>query len=271
MNDATIATIREQLRVIEAEKGVRVLFACESGSRAWGFESRDSDYDVRFVYAHDPEWYLSLRERRDVIEKSLQVPRPGPTSRGSWLDLDMSGWDVRKALRLFRKGNPPLLEWVNSPVVYADNEGLRRLVAGVQDEFFSPSNSLHHYRGMAGRNFKEYLKGPRVRTKKYLYVLRPLMAMLFLEETHLRPPVDFYDLMGRVEHLVPRAVLAQTKELVRKKRAGHELEMGPRIPALNEWIEGELERDVRADSNDRVDLARLDEIFRIAITERSAL
>lgn len=251
--------IAHALRRIEVEKGVRVLFACESGSRAWGFESADSDFDVRFVYAHPRDWYLSLREPRDVIEREVKVPRPDSTT---WDVLDMAGWDVRKALRLFRKGNPPLLEWINSPTVYEDDGQFARLVRGVQVEFFSPSNSLHHYRGMAGRNFKEYLRGERVRTKKYLYVLRPLLAMLYIEENGTRPPVDFYTLLGRVEHLVPGPVKLATKTLVPQKRTGQELDEGPRLDALNKWIEAELARDVRADSNDKVDLDRLDAIFR---------
>src|SRR5580698_9021306 len=98
--------VRDVLAQLEAERQVRVLFACESGSRAWGFASRDSDYDVRFLYVHRRDWYLSVEARRDVIELPIAE------------DLDVSGWDLRKALRLLRKSNPPLLEWLKSPVVY---------------------------------------------------------------------------------------------------------------------------------------------------------
>ncbi len=98
--------VRTALAQVEAERNVRVLFACESGSRAWGFASRDSDYDVRFLYVHQRDWYLSVEDRRDVIEQPIAE------------DLDVSGWELRKALRLLRKSNPPLLEWLKSPVVY---------------------------------------------------------------------------------------------------------------------------------------------------------
>ncbi|MCE9610243.1 MAG: nucleotidyltransferase domain-containing protein [Chthoniobacter sp.] len=98
--------VRHALAQVEAERNVRVLFACESGSRAWGFASRDSDYDVRFLYVHRRDWYLSVEDRRDVIEQPIAD------------DLDVSGWELRKALRLLRKSNPPLLEWLKSPVVY---------------------------------------------------------------------------------------------------------------------------------------------------------
>src|ERR1700739_4004605 len=95
-----------ELAQVERDQEVQVLYACESGSRAWGFASRDSDYDARFLYVHPREWYLSVEDRRDVIERPLED------------DLDVSGWELRKALRLLRKSNPPLLEWLKSPVVY---------------------------------------------------------------------------------------------------------------------------------------------------------
>src|SRR4051794_14574214 len=97
------------LLAVEHEKDVRVLYACESGSRAWGFASRDSDYDVPFLYVHERDWYLSVDDRRDVLEYPLRD------------ELDVSGWELRKALRLLRKSNPPLLEWLNSPMVYRDD------------------------------------------------------------------------------------------------------------------------------------------------------
>ena len=94
------AEIIAGLSKVAEEEGVRVLYACESGSRAWGFPSSDSDYDVRFIYAHPVEWYLSIRNRRDVIERPVVN------------DIDLSGWDIKKALVLLRKSNPPLLEWL---------------------------------------------------------------------------------------------------------------------------------------------------------------
>ena len=100
MQNEVYQRVRDALAQVEAERKVRVLFACESGSRAWGFASRDSDYDVRFLYVHRRDWYLSVEDRRDVIEQPIAN------------DLDMSGWELRKALRLLRKSNPPLHEWL---------------------------------------------------------------------------------------------------------------------------------------------------------------
>jgi hypothetical protein len=105
-NNEVSERVRNALTRLETEQDVRVLYACESGSRAWGFASQDSDYDVRFLYVHRREWYLSIESRRDVIEEPLCD------------ELDVSGWELRKALRLLRKSNPPLLEWMKSPMVY---------------------------------------------------------------------------------------------------------------------------------------------------------
>ena len=103
-----------RLNAVEKDEGVKILYACESGSRAWGFPSRDSDYDVRFVYVHPAEWYLSidLEKKRDVIERPITD------------QIDLNGWDLRKALGLYRKSNPPLLEWLNSPIVYWETYGV---------------------------------------------------------------------------------------------------------------------------------------------------
>ena len=110
--------IKANLAEIEARENVRIVYACESGSRAWGFPSSDSDYDVRFIYLHPLEWYLSIVDKRDVIEDPITG------------QLDVNGWDLRKALQLFRKSNPPLFEWLNSPIVYLEKYSVasRRLL-----------------------------------------------------------------------------------------------------------------------------------------------
>src|SRR5277367_4761827 len=150
-------SVGEELRRIEQAYDVRVLYACESGSRAWGFASQDSDYDVRFLYVHSRDWYLSIEDRRDVIEEPISE------------SLDISGWELRKALRLLRKSNPPLLEWLKSPVVYAEDgtflAGFRQLAA----EYYSPVRCFAHYLHMASGNARQYLKGETVCLKKYLY------------------------------------------------------------------------------------------------------
>jgi predicted nucleotidyltransferase len=141
-----IDTISSQLKMIEESYQVRILYALESGSRAWGFASLDSDYDVRFLYVHPVEWYLSIRDQRDVIEIPITD------------SLDINGWDLKKALKLFCKSNSPLLEWLRSPIVYRDVEGLAESLRNLIPTCFSPKNGMYHYLHMAKGNFREYLQ-----------------------------------------------------------------------------------------------------------------
>lgn len=221
--------IRQQLEDIERSFDVRVLYACESGSRAWGFASKDSDWDVRFVYLHPPDWYLAidLEHKKDVIEKTVG-------------DLDISGWDLRKALWLFRKSNPPLLEWLHSPIVYIDRLGLATRLRDLIPTYYSPLSCAHHYLHMAEGNFREYLRGEIVRTKKYLYVLRPLLALRWLEIKAELPPVLFETM---VEAMLPAGPLKESvQDLIARKKTGGELDEGPRIPVISDYLEKELAR-----------------------------
>ncbi|HWB60539.1 MAG TPA: nucleotidyltransferase domain-containing protein [Chthoniobacteraceae bacterium] len=220
--------IRDELARIESAHDVRVLYACESGSRAWGFPSRDSDYDVRFLYVHPRDWYLSVQNHRDVIERPITD------------ELDMGGWELRKALRLLRKSNPPLLEWLKSPIVYAEDgeflSGFRQLAAG----YYSPVRCFAHYLHMASGQAKQYLKGEEVRLKKYLYVLRPLLACRWIERGLGQPPMEFAEL---VYHVVDDPlVLLAIAELLARKTAGEELDLGAKIEVLNHFINAELAR-----------------------------
>jgi predicted nucleotidyltransferase len=150
------AEIERRLDAIESESGVTIVFACESGSRAWGFASPDSDYDVRFLYVSHPSWYLSvdLEDKRDVIETPIE---------GVW---DVNGWDLRKALRLYRKSNPPLLEWLQSPIVYREPSGAAGKLRNLVPSFYSPTASMYHYLHMAQKNYRTYLREEEVWTKK---------------------------------------------------------------------------------------------------------
>ncbi|MEM1093622.1 MAG: nucleotidyltransferase domain-containing protein [Bacteroidota bacterium] len=226
--------IREQIMAclasIEAEHGVRVLYACESGSRAWGFPSADSDYDVRFIYVRPRDWYLQIdvERHRDVIERPIDDV------------LDVSGWDLRKALQLFRKSNPPLLEWLQSPVVYREDEGVMAEFRALIPSCFSPKAAAHHYWHMARGNFRDYLKHDRVRTKKYFYVLRPLLAVRWIEAGLGAVPTTFETLVGRL--LAPGALRTAIEALVEAKRHGLERAQGPRIEAISAFIEAEMAR-----------------------------
>jgi len=221
--------VRDALARIEAERNVRVLFACESGSRAWGFASRDSDYDVRFLYVHQRDWYLSVEDRRDVIEQPLDD------------ELDVSGWELRKALRLLRKSNPPLLEWLKSPVVYGCDPAFVAEFRALAEEFYSPRRCFAHYLHMAFGNWRHYLLGrEQVSLKKYLYVFRPLLACRWIERQLGQVPMLFAELVeGVLEEAEVRAAL---DVLVARKRSAEELAVAPPVEALSRFIAGELSR-----------------------------
>ena len=242
-------SVGQELRRIEQSYDVRVLYACESGSRAWGFASQDSDYDVRFLYVHSRDWYLSIDDRRDVIE--------APISEG----LDLSGWELRKALRLLRKSNPPLLEWLKSPVVYAWDEEFVSEFKHLAEEYYSPARCFQHYLHMALGNARDYLRQEQVWMKKYLYVLRPLLACRWIERNLGQVPMLFDELVeGVVEGADVRAAITN---LVARKKAGDELHRAPKDAVLSRYIDAELAslEQIQPDEEAAPDPAELNRFF----------
>jgi predicted nucleotidyltransferase len=252
MDNLTL-TIQKHLMQIETEEGVTIFYACESGSRAWGFPSPDSDYDVRFLYVHPLEWYLSIDEKRDVIERPLTE------------NLDLSGWDIRKALRLFRKSNPPLFEWLGSPIIYREKTDLAARLRELAQTSYSPLACIHHYLHMAQGNFREYLKGERVRTKKYFYVLRPILAINWIERGYGVAPTAFGMLLERL--VTDPGLQDAIRALILQKTQGSELDHGPRIPVISEFIEKELARLEQGFSAapNQPPLDEMDRLFRYAL------
>ncbi|MCU6792149.1 nucleotidyltransferase domain-containing protein [Paenibacillus sp. WQ 127069] len=250
--------IKEELQQIERDEQVRILYACESGSRAWGFPSQDSDYDVRFIYIRLVEWYLSIVDKRDVIERPINNM------------LDINGWDLRKALKLFRKSNPPLLEWLQSPMVYMENYSVAEQIRGISPTTFSPHSCMHHYLHMAKGNYREYLQGDQVKIKKYFYVLRPILACEWIEKYNTMPPIEFHLL---VEGLVPEGseLKGIIQEMLVRKMAGDEMDYEARINPINEFLEDRINYYDRTASNmpsaEGGLTNRLDELFRSALQE----
>lgn len=218
------ADILMELGKIEQEEQVRILYACESGSRAWGFPSKDSDYDVRFIYVRPVEWYLSIFNKRDVIERPISNL------------LDINGWDLRKALNLFRKSNPPLLEWMQSPIPYYTKYSVAEQIRCISPLSFSPKSCMYHYLNMAKGNYREYLQGERVKIKKYFYVLRPILACGWIETYDTMPPIEFDRL---VEALIPEGsrLRVTVEHLLQRKKAGEELDFEPRLQPINDYLE----------------------------------
>ena len=212
-----------KLKEIEKRENIKILYCVESGSRAWGFASRDSDYDVRFIYVRPKEYYLRLDKTRDVIEWQLDET------------LDINGWDLQNMLRLLHGSNPTVFEWKNSPIVYKTSDEWN-CIAKVIDDYFSAKSGIYHYLSMAKTNYREYLKGDVVRLKKYFYVLRPLLACEYIKENQKSPPMLFEDLLCYLDGEVKNEIL----KLLELKLETSELGEGKAVTGINRYIEDKL-------------------------------
>ena len=216
--------IQNALRQLEARHGIRILYACESGSRAWGFPSPDSDYDVRFIYCHPAAWYLTLDEGPDTLNFPVDD------------ELDLAGWELRKALRLLRGANASLFEWLQSPVVYHEALGFRARLAPLLPAAFNLKAGLHHYLGQLRRGVEDDLTGPDVRLKRLFYALRAALAARWIRERHEVPPMEFAPLRA----LLPAALSAEVTQLLAAKAVAVEKATVPRPAAVGEFLGQEL-------------------------------
>jgi predicted nucleotidyltransferase len=250
--------IMRRLERTENEEGVRIVLAVESGSRAWGFASPNSDYDVRFIYARPSDWYLAvdLEERRDVIEYAITD------------DIDLNGWDLRKALRLFWKSNPAFIEWIQSPIVYIESGGFANGARELVSSVYSNEAGIYHYRSMARTNYRGYLRADMVPMKKYFYVLRPLLSVLWIERYGTAAPIEFDKLLHLLDGQTQ--LLADIDDLLAKKREAPEMGLAQPIASINAFIEKELER-LESLKPERVQkpepLASLNELFHATLCE----
>ncbi len=206
----TIA-IPAHLRAIEYEYDVKILLAVESGSRAWGFESDNSDWDVRFIYVHKPEWYFNVDEQRDVIEHVYED------------NVDLAGWELRKSLALFRKSNPSLLEWLNSPKVYYVDPVFVMRMREVEKDFFNPIKAMYHYNHIYIRHDERYLQKQGYPMKGFMYYLRGVLACKWIDNNKSLPPVSFMELVDAT--VEDKAIRAKVYELIRLKKSGKEHDM----------------------------------------------
>lgn len=226
--EETRAYIEARLRAVEAEDGVRVVFAIESGSRAWGFASPDSDFDVRFIYQHPHDWYMSLTEKRDVIERGVDER-----------NIDLSGWDLRKALRLMLKWNPVLHEWLISPITYVENQGFRASLAEFYNNYANLRAIGHHYDSQARTFFRKNMGSGEVKLKTYFYIIRPVLSLQWLQQHRSMPPMHLDALFSGFDF--PAPVRSAIEDLLARKQATPEFGKGPRIPVIDRWIEASID------------------------------
>jgi hypothetical protein len=256
MNPAAVAQVDARLADIRQQHNVQLLLAIESGSRAWGFPSPDSDYDCRFLYLRRAEDYLSLFEQRDVIETPLDG------------EMDVNGWDLKKALKLLLKGNAVVIEWLTSPIIYQGDALFREDMTGLAHRIAERGLVARHYLHLGQRQRNAYFAdGKDVGLKKMFYALRPAAALrwLRLHPGHAVAPMHFPTLMQESE--IPQAVADIVSDLVAQKAVTRELGKGPLPAAITEFIDREFEAAGKIFAENRISAsleakARAEDFFR---------
>lgn len=250
--------IRTKLSEVEAQRGCRILFAVESGSRAWGFASADSDYDVRFVYAWPADRYLAVSAVPENIEAGIDEDA-----------IDLSGWEFRKALRLFRKSNGALCEWIRSPILYRINDAVMEEWDRLLEEIFDPKANAIHYLGLARQMSHRIREEEKVTAKRYLYTLRAVLSAQYVISKVSPAPVPFPDLLDEVA--VPALVRSAIDRMIAGKSEGKEVDRIDREPDIEEFLISELESlSGRAETLEApvVGDIRIDAFFRKSLPDR---
>ncbi len=218
--------IKEELNRIEAQEDITILFACESGSRGWGFSSTDSDYDVRFIYIKPINWYLSIDKKKDFIEFPISD------------NLDINGWDIRKVLTLVYNSNAAVFEWLQSPKIYKSFQDFRTNLFKLSSEFFSPKKMMRHYLGLTKKSLSSR-EGDKIKVKKYFYILRPLLAAMWIAKYNTIPPMEFHMLLKQIENR--KELLGKIEKLMEIKKASLEGDNISLVPEVEDFIKKESE------------------------------
>lgn len=219
--------IINKLDTIEKENNIKILYAIESGSRGWGFASKDSDYDVRFIYIHPTDWYLSVEDKKDFIEVPINDL------------LDINGWDITKALLQYKKSNPTLLEWLSSPIIYRENYSAAQRMRNLLPDYFSPVPTIYHYLHIARNKFEEVMGTDQVKIKRYFYILRPILACMWIEKNNTMPPMEFSKLMA--EQQLDSTLVNEINKLLEKKTAGLEIDIEPKSPVIIDFLKSKVD------------------------------
>ena len=242
--------ILERLRQIEKDNDVKIIYAVESGSRMWGFASKNSDYDIRFIYINNPSYYLSVNKKKDYIEV---------TDKGK--NLDFSGWDIKKTLGLLLKSNMSLYEWMNSPIVYVNSDEMNYLT-DLSEYLWEKKNLIYSYLHLARGNYQAYILNKKnIKLKKYLYILRTIAACMWLEKNNVGKEIEnesYYILKSEIISRYSKYPVSINElslvikkdskyiynllqKIIKAKKEGKELSTSKANKKANEWIEKKIE------------------------------
>jgi len=211
--------VTDILKEIEQKKKIKILYACETGSRAWGFPSPDSDYDIRFIYMHERDWYLSLSQRKDTIEFMDG-------------DLDITGWDLRKSLVLLKKSNATLIERFQSPIEYYSAEGFKDDFKNLIANYYSPTAVFFHHYSLAQKFWEELKDKQKVNLKSYFYLIRSLLSCHWIVKDKTVLPMDIEGLMI----LIDDKRRDEIRSLIKLKKGVDEKYLHKKDESLNQWI-----------------------------------
>lgn len=197
--------IKKYLIGLEQEQHIKILWACETGSRAWGFPSTDSDYDIRLIYAHKTDWYLNLTEQKDSIEIMLEDNK-----------IDISGWELKKSLNLLKKSNAAMLERIKSSIVYKQDEEFITTLQNASQSFYSKIATLHHYLGMAKKGLEDLRSKQNFKLKKFFYTLRAATVCKWIIEKEEAPPIQFSSVYNNLD--IERSLVNRINKLIELKK-----------------------------------------------------
>ena len=235
--------IRKICENLEKEKKIKILFAVENGSRAWGMDSLDSDFDVRFVFFRPLKEYIQINNPTDVITIAFDKGGNSCQVEGSY--IDMSGFDVFKYVRMLSSSNPTTIEWLMSPIVYHGEQNKTFKEFAINN--FNPIALYHHYKSMCRNNYVKYLKsGSFVTYKKYLYAYRGLINAKWVVHKKSLPPIVFLDTLNEMEEIIPGKILKKLKEIIKLKSSGEEKDIIQNIVEMDDYIEGFLKDNSEA-------------------------
>lgn len=175
--------IISKLKQTEEDHNVKIALAIESGSRAWGFASEDSDYDCRFIYTHPKDWYISVFDKKDTIIYDVDKI------------FDINGWDIKKVLKHISKSNAVMFEWLSSNQIYVKNDEVKIILNDLAADFFNPISVSYHYLSIAKNKLNEILDDEiinnKTKLKKYFYVMRPIANLNFIYDFNKMPPIEY--------------------------------------------------------------------------------
>ena len=200
--------ILKKLKETERNNSVKIPLAIESGSRSWGFASPDSDYDCRFVYVHEKDWYLSVFVKPDTIEYAADKV------------FDVNGWDLRKFISHIVKSNAVMSEWISSNEVYIRDEVITALLRELAESFFNPISVSYHYLSLAGKKYKEIINAGSAKLKSYFYVLRPLANLAYIEQHRKQPPMNYFNTLAEIK--LDTAISDEIARLAEMKESAEE-------------------------------------------------